>query len=640
MKKIYLLSGAILVSVTGFSQTAIGNVEAKHLSSKALIHSVFYDSSNSKIKNNAVINKEAFLSLIGAADSMNQGTKARPGGFENFSAPDSTDKVTKLKSPSLDKERSQQITLPYPILFIHGLGSKSSTWDSTTNFMDLQYGFTFGGRFDFCLNFDGDITTTNKNFYPTPGADIALFTNSLTAGDYYFVNFGVGNDGSVFPTSNNSGYVFSEQQAIVKQGAALRRAIMEVLQKTGRDKVILMGHSMGGLASREYLQNPYNWQTDGQHHVAKLITTGTPHGGSNSSSFGLPGSGIDEQSEAIRDLRRTYYYSNDSGIYLYGGLEFQDNNAHMDDNANFSGIDFKNVDVNCNGISGELITGLNHKSLSQNLDFACIVGECAGCIDGTDPSDGVVRSDCANLKRYYNLNVNPVFNSFYYNASGTIEIHTDLPSQTYQNMQGLDEPNEFSLAYNIDLGNTYLGFTTIQPAGGYPKDYDDFKFSVPSNGDVNISINSIALSNLSARIVDSSFNLVGSIVNSNGSSNIVFTEPLIAGSYYLEIFGSPTSVSYLNPYNFILTHSSTTGIEYSPNSDDILIYPNPATDILKITNISGKTAIKLYDILGKLVMETEAEGSAVLDVSQLNGIYTLISDNNKGRTTSRVVVTK
>ena len=60
-------------------------------------------------------------------------------------------------------------------------------------------------------------------------------------------------------------------------------AIYYVLQLTGRDKVILMGHSMGGLAAREYLQNPSNWQLDGQTHVAKLVTTGTPHGGSNAS---------------------------------------------------------------------------------------------------------------------------------------------------------------------------------------------------------------------------------------------------------------------------------------------------------------------------------------------------------------------
>ena len=59
-----------------------------------------------------------------------------------------------------------------------------------------------------------------------------------------------------------------------------------------------MGHSMGGLASREYLQNPDNWQADGDHHVAKLLTIGTPNGGSNTTGGSLLGAffGIDESS--------------------------------------------------------------------------------------------------------------------------------------------------------------------------------------------------------------------------------------------------------------------------------------------------------------------------------------------------------
>lgn len=570
---------------------------------------------------------------------ISQSTKERPADFENWSAPDSTGKRTLLKSPSSEGERTQPLKLPYPILFIHGLGSNSSTWNTTTNFMYSQYGFTYGGRFDFCLNFDGDNTTTNKNFYSAPGADIALYTPTLTAGDYYYVNFGVGSDGSVYPTSSNSGYVLSEQQAIVKQGTALRLAIHDVLQKTGRDKVILMGHSMGGLAAREYLQNSYNWQPDGKHHVAKLATTGTPHGGSNSTSFGLPVSAVDEESEAIRDLRRTYYYSLDSGIYLFGGLEYQSDNNHMDDNMNWGGNDFYNVDINCNGVSGELITGLNHKSMPADLDFSCIIGECSGCLDGTLPSDGVVLSSCANLKNYYDLNVNQVFNLFYFNSSGTIQIHTDLPGQNFQNMQGLDEPNEFVLAYHIGLDTTYSGFTTVQPTGGYPYDYDDFKFSVNENSTIKMSINSIVLLDLIAHIVDLAGNTVGSIIHSNGNSSINFTQSVNAGDYYLEIYGKPTPASYLHPYNFQLTQSLV-GVEQFEKSDELLIFPNPASNILNISNITGKTALKLYDMLGKQVMEISTERNTAIDTSHLDGIYTLVADNSKGRTVSKIVITK
>ena len=253
--------------------------------------------------------------------------KERPADYEILSAPDSLGMRRHLKRPSQGKS-TNNILLPYPIIFIHGLNSNASIWDTLTNFMDAKYGFNFGGRFDFCLNFDDDNTIANTNFWPTPGADIALYTNpantsEIVVGDYYYLNFGVGSDGSVFPTSFNPYYVLSEQAAIVKQGYALKWAISYVLQKTGKDKVILMGHSMGGLASREYLQNSILWQPDGKNHVAKLATTGTPHGGSNASMSELIDllPGIDDQSDAVRDLKTSYYYSDEPGVFLFGGIE-------------------------------------------------------------------------------------------------------------------------------------------------------------------------------------------------------------------------------------------------------------------------------------------------------------------------------
>ena len=69
----------------------------------------------------------------------------------------------------------------------------------------------------------------------------------------------------------------SNQAAIILQARALGRAISDVLQITGKEKVILVGHSMGGLAAREYLQNSSHGQGNTHHRVAKLMTSGTPH---------------------------------------------------------------------------------------------------------------------------------------------------------------------------------------------------------------------------------------------------------------------------------------------------------------------------------------------------------------------------
>ena len=560
--------------------------------------------------------------------------KERPADYEILSAPDSLGIRRPLKRPSQGKS-TNKILLPYPIIFIHGLNSNASTWDTSTNFMDAKYGLNFGGRFDFCLNFDGDNTIANTNFWPTPGADIAFYTNTseIEVGDYYYLNFGVGSDGSVFPTSSNPYYVLSEQAAIVKQGYALKWAIYYVLQKTGRDKVILMGHSMGGLASREYLQNSNLWQPDGKNHVAKLVTTGTPHGGSNASMSELIDEwpGIDDQSDAVRDLRASYYYSDKPGVFLFGGIE---SNSVMDDMA-FD--NFYNVDVNCNGILGENVVGLNHKNIPTAIDYSCIIGECSGCINS--PGDGVVCDSCANLNNYYpGLNAN----LFYYHASALSEIHTDLPSQIYQNMQGLDEPNEFDLAYHIGFDTTYTAFTTVQPADGYMYDYDDFKFSVPVTSNVSVIIKNIFIPDLMVHIVDLTGHTIGTTIHSANLSSMHLIQKLNAGDYYIEIYGKPTTTSYLHPYNFKLTKTPVVnGIDYTEKPDTLLIYPNPATNTLNIKGITSKSTIKLYDMLGKLVMQTETESDETLNTSQLTqGVYTFVAEDKRGSIFKKVIITK
>lgn len=134
----------------------------------------------------------------------------------------------------------------------------------------------------------------------------------------------------------------SNESAIYKQGYALGEMIKSAGRQPGKEKVILMAHSMGGLESREYLQRTdasgnHIWWVDPNssdgHKVAKLVTTSTPHRGSNtmgnisgfadheedSTRDGLP----DLTSEAVRDLRYSYgcgFLDLDDcpGNYLFG----------------------------------------------------------------------------------------------------------------------------------------------------------------------------------------------------------------------------------------------------------------------------------------------------------------------------------
>lgn len=557
----------------------------------------------------------------------------RPIEYEMFSTPDSLGNVTELEFPDLNKSR-ENLKIPYPIIVIHGLVGNSNTWNTFTTFLKNQYGFTYGGRFDFCLNFDSDNTEANLDYYDTPGADLALFTPTLVVGDYYRINFDVGINGSFHPNGNYY-EVNSNQQAIVKQGKVLRWAIYKILELTGAEKVILMGHSMGGLAAREYLQNPINWQPDGKHHVAKLVTTGTPHGGSNATSFGIGVGGINEKLDATRDLRRDYAISGANGVYLFGGLE---SNSVMWNNLFFY---YKNIDVNCNGVVGEYITGINQMNIFTNLAYSCIVGICSGCLIGNyeGDNDGIVRAYCADLKYYYNgLNVER-FN--HYESSST-EIHRALPKQVYENMQALDEPKEHNLSYGIEFNETYLGFITAQVQGGSGFDTDTYKFSIENGSSIRVYIQNIVFENFDVKLLDNSGNTVEEKMRNIGSHTLELIYDIPQGSYYLEIYGIPSATSYKYPYQYTLT--DVTAISDFNDKESIELYPIPARDFFIIkdnSNENEKILVNIVSISGETILEIEFTDQTIITTEKLkNGMYFLKVKRKGSVSTKKLIINK
>ena len=185
--------------------------------------------------------------------------------------------------------------------------------------------------------------------------------------------------------------------------------------------------------------------------------------------------------------------------------------------------------------------------------------------------DYVVDDENANINTYY---PNKTLNIFEVSCS-----HTSLTSQFKEIMQALDEPNEYNLSYDIDFNTLYTGMTTIQPVPGYIIDYDEYKFYLPVSGNVTFSISDIDHPNLSVKIVDLNGILIGNSYNSTGSSTIYFSQTLSAGSYYLEIYATPTTTSYLGSYKFYLNSSSTT---------DLGEYTISIKKILKVTDLLGR----------------------------------------------------
>jgi PKD repeat protein/pimeloyl-ACP methyl ester carboxylesterase len=417
----------------------------------------------------------------------------------------------------------------YPIIFIHGLKGDSETWDEFRDQARINFGWVYGGRLDYCLNPDSDQSTADT--------EILSFVDQATfrQGDYYTVNFDVNALGETFVSGGPLAFsdVRSNQSAVVKQGWAIQDAVSRVLEFSGAEKVILVGHSMGGLAGREYLQDPDNWQPDGEHHVAKLLTIGTPHGGSNTGigPFSLLG-GFDETSEAVRDLRHQSLFF--SGQYLDGGVE-----------SSFSV--FQNDDVNCNGQTGDLIIGLNEKQSPVDVDYACIIGDLSGL-----GGDGVVDADRADINNYLLAPPPMVSQSAdrYTVGSDHFSVHTENEETI---IRALDEPDFYELAYTLPLEKLQFSHVSEQAENhpilppGDNVDWDDFIIEVPVGGRVDVRVWNIPVQTFGVFLYDLNLELVAQ-AETNGESQLALNANVPAGSYYVEFGSIPTPNSWRFPY--------------------------------------------------------------------------------------------
>jgi pimeloyl-ACP methyl ester carboxylesterase len=159
-------------------------------------------------------------------------------------------------------------TLGLPVIFIHGYPGNAGTWRSLT-FRLAPLGLC-----------DGGIVTAQS-------ADA-----DLTAADFYRLEL-----------SSN------QDLSLDEQAEELARAVDAVLRRNGVAKVLLVGHGMGGLAARQYLEFDDRYGSAGK--VDALIMVGTPHLGSDWADALLAGRipaqvlrqfGIEPDSVAVRLL--------------------------------------------------------------------------------------------------------------------------------------------------------------------------------------------------------------------------------------------------------------------------------------------------------------------------------------------------
>ena len=432
--------------------------------------------------------------------------------------------------------QAQVIDCAYPIIFIHGFTGNQESFDNVytnANFVAC-YG-DLADTYHAVLNATSETDIWGADGISGTNDDDVLLsfnneTNDLASGCIYAINFNnFWNEDEGDPMIEVNGCdspgLFesdSNESAILKGGYALGDMIQKVLAANpDKEKVILVGHSMGGLTSREYLQRTVDndnssaprWWVDPSsgdgHKVLKLSTTTTPHRGSN--FFGNPWpftdpdaaetrDGIpDIASEATRDLRYSYAtgcgflgLGSCPGAYLFGGNE--------DDLWGYW-----NEDVDCDGDETSTTVGINEAGspdewdgtkdnpampLPDNIRYTWITSDIP-----LDDGDGVVALDRQWL--FSGSTPEPSDGTPHRLTDTTLTNYSHLNANSDVNViiRGLDEGDYPVFAWKVQLDNLMGGLVQVRsanaPEGDNSTDPDWFRVNIPFevSGDLNITFN-------------------------------------------------------------------------------------------------------------------------------------------------------
>ncbi len=513
---------------------------------------------------------------------------------------------------------SQAGDCPYPVIFLHGWTGSESSFGNVYNNNDFEN--VWGGLADVfhaVVNAQEGTHIWGNDGIPHTNDDDVLVsfsneTNDLAPGCLYAINLdNYWNEN----TSNPQIYIHdggspsfwasdSNESAIYKQGYALGEMIKKVLAANpGKEKVILMAHSMGGLESREYLQRTdasgnHLWWVDPSsgdgHKVAKLVTTSTPHRGSNTmgniSDFGgheedefrdgLP----DLTSEAVRDLRYSYgcgFLDLDDcpGNYLFGGDEddigtwfYANADVDCDGNENNPNIIGININGQQQGFSEPWHGTYDNPSmpLPGDIRYTWITSDVS-----FDSGDGVVAWSRQWL---FDGSIPRPFDEAPFLLSDsllTFETHLSVNSDINTVLRGLDEGDYPRFSWDVRPAIEFAGMpqkrSSYAPDGPYDTDPDWFKFTLETLSSGGLDIEFVPNPSLGGRIdfftsspsVYADMNTSGHYWTSfsPGSGTIMLNVPaddLSPGSrYFFRIIHENVSGnSWRTPYRFTLTQAA------------------------------------------------------------------------------------
>lgn len=566
-----------------------------------------------------------------------------------------------------------QNRLPYPIIFIHGLAGSENTFDESIEYLRDHNNLGSINVFDVVLNADND-KKTSLMLVDVKWTDFVYNDTEIKVGRRNFVSsindyvhewvdsnlFAINFKEENIEGANgffNDYFDQSNESAIFKQGFVLNKVIQEVLDFTGAEKVILVGHSMGGMCIREYLQRTdennlhVNWidpTTEDGHKVARVITVGTPHLGSNTSPDPTKSSVPNAlgNSEANRDLlynynSYTFCEGYPQGIYMFGGNE----NCIKSENGIFGNSTFENVDINCNGSEADDIVGINEgpssfsfnpqMPLPTNIKYTYITSIWIGWNIGLI-GDGAVSIDRQWL---YDENANPVPLGIT-DTLLTDLFHTSVPNEYVTIIRGMDEPKSFSLAYDLKLNQEIIGYVTFQQ-NRISLDEDVFKLQCYENNSIAFVYNGEDSGIYKIEFYDINENLILSKDILHNIDTTFVAVPENHNEIFVKLIGNATSASWEHPYKIYSFPVDIT--EYlGNNSVTTSIFPNPSSGLITVKVSDNKLCkMCIYNNNSDKVFQSEIIQNKEFDFNFLpNGIYTVKFDVDNNSITKKLVILK
>lgn len=362
-----------------------------------------------------------------------------------------------------------------PILLVHGLNSSAQVWQDSLllPFFESFYGWTVGAPGECVYNFRLGRTATTASL-----TTYSELTSCPSTARVFRLNF----EAASYP-----GFQDSNCASVFLQSKAIQIAIADIKSRLGVSKVLVMGHSMGGLAAANYIlgDGDNNGVPDFyRHDVAKIVTLGTPFGGSYqatlsgflSCTFG---------SNAERDLRRAG--DNGPNPFLYGGNEDTLVNDY-----------WKDVNANCPAGSGacmqEAVPGLRGQVFPPDVDTFWLVGNATGLGDCVVDADRQVHPVTREFK---------VIDAYHSAVTPCGNRPCSEPQAFRPIVEAMDEADVKSLAWPVTSGLDLTGFIThpgdteTQAIG---TDHDWFAFpAMLGTGSLTFTAGDVAIDQLEVR---------------------------------------------------------------------------------------------------------------------------------------------